>query len=65
MNRLSLELLAPYRLDDLYREAERARLTAITVARPRRPLITAAGRLLIRAGRWLECFDQPCPAPQS
>lgn len=64
MDRLSAELLTPYRLDDLYRDADRERLRASLVARPhRRPLLLPiAGRLLIRAGRWLECAGQPCPA---
>lgn len=67
MDRLSAELLAPFRLDDLYREAAEARLAATAVPRPRTALLPVAGRLLVRAGRWLECVNQPCaaPAPQS
>jgi len=63
MDRLSAELLAPYRLADYYREADAARLTALTATRSRRALLPALGRLLVRAGHWLECVNAPCPAP--
>ncbi len=67
MDRLSAELLAPHRLNDLYREAEWERLTALAMVRPRRALLPAVGRLLVRAGHRLECVNQPCvaPVPQS
>lgn len=56
MDRTRVELLAPFHIRDLYREAAGARLTA---AIPRRPpallfLVPALGRTLVRTGHRLE-----------
>lgn len=65
MDLVNAELLVPYRLAAMWREAERDRLIPAPERRrpPLAPLAAFAGRRLVRAGTWLECLGQPCPCP--
>lgn len=59
MDRAHFELLGPYHLADLQREAEAARRAAAHQSPV--PVLPTLGRLLVRAGTWLQRLDRPCP----
>lgn len=59
MDRTRVELLAPFHIRDLYRDAAVARRAAAIARRPPALgfLVPALGRALVRAGRRLEQLD--------
>jgi hypothetical protein len=67
MDRVHFELIVPYRLADLRREADAERHLAHVPRRPFAPTLGVAplligfGRLLVDAGIWLQRLDRPCP----
>ncbi len=63
MDRTRVELIGPMILDDLRREAERARAVAAVAGTGERGsvVVAAVGRLLVRAGRRLEAVGRARP----
>ncbi len=61
MDRAHFELLGAYRLADLHREAEASRRAAAVAHRTPVLVLPTLGRLLVRAGTWLQQLDRACP----
>lgn len=66
MDRVRVELLGPFLLDDARRRAERDRLFhLLDCQRGKPPLVGLLGLLLVRVGNRLEALAGPCPPSRS